>query len=84
MGLFTGIAVYLVLWWIVLFTVLPWGVRPPDNPGPGHVPSAPANPRLRQKFVATTLLAGVFWGVVFLLIEIEIVSFRDLANRLAR
>lgn len=84
MGLFTGIAVYLVVWWIVLFTVLPWGVRPPDDPGPGHVQSAPANPRLRLKFAATTVLAAVVWTVIFVLVEIEIISFRDLADQLAR
>ena len=84
MGLVTGIAVYLVVWWLVLFTVLPWGVRPPDEPEPGHVRSAPANPRLRLKFAVTTVLAAVVWAVIFVLVEIELISFRDLADRLAR
>ena len=84
MGLVSGIAVYLIVWWLVLFTVLPWGARPPETPEPGHVESAPANPRLRLKFAVTTLVAGLVWAVIFVLIEIEIVSFRDLANRLPR
>ena len=84
MGLVTGIAVYLIVWWIVLFTVLPWGVRPPEEPQPGHAESAPANPRLRLKFAATTVLACLVWAVIFTLVEIEIISFRELADRLAR
>ena len=83
MGLFTGVAVYLIVWWLVLFTVLPWGARPPDDPEPGHVQSAPANPRLRLKFAITTALAAIVWTVIFVLVEIEIISFRDLAEQLA-
>lgn len=84
MGLVTGIAVYLIVWWIVLFTVLPWGARPPAETQPGHVESAPANPRLRLKFAVTTVLAAVVWAVIFTLVEMEIISFRDLADQLAR
>ena len=39
----TGLAVYFIVWWVVLFTVLPWGVHPPATPEPGNAPSAPEN-----------------------------------------
>ena len=42
------IAIYFVVWWIVLFAVLPWGVRTQEEEGEvvlGTDPSAPANPR---------------------------------------
>lgn len=51
------IVAYAVCWWLVLFMVLPHGVAPEEKPGPGHAPSAPANPRLRRKFLITTVLA---------------------------
>ena len=44
MGWIAGIFVYFLIWWVVLFAVLPWGVQVPDNPEPGHAPSAPINP----------------------------------------
>ena len=63
MDLFGGIVVYVIIWWLVLFTVLPWGVRPPEAPGKGHATSAPARPRLLIKFAITTVIATGLWFV---------------------
>lgn len=57
MSLFECILVYAVSWWLVLFMVLPWGAHPPAQPEVGHAPSAPANPRLKQKLLITSVLA---------------------------
>jgi predicted secreted protein len=51
------IVAYAVCWWLVLFMVLPFGVKPVAKPAPGHAPSAPEKPRLRRKFGITTLFA---------------------------
>jgi predicted secreted protein len=80
MGLVSGIVVYLIAWWVILFMILPLGVRPPERPEQGHAPSAPERPRLKLKFLATTLAAAVVWLIVYGLIEAEIVSFRDIAR----
>ena len=80
MGWVTGIVVYLMLWFTVLFTVLPWGVRVPDQPEPGHATSAPINPRLLLKVVVTTVLSGVFWVIVYVMIAYGVVSFRGPAG----
>jgi predicted secreted protein len=77
MNWFTGSAVFLILWFLVLFMVLPWGVRVPDEPEPGHATSAPANPRLGLKVVITTAIAGVLWFVVDWIIANDIISFRS-------
>ena len=37
----SGILVFVVLWWLVIFAVLPWGVRIPDKAEAGHADSAP-------------------------------------------
>ena len=39
----SGIALYAILWCIVLFAVLPWGVRPSDPSDLGYAAGAPAN-----------------------------------------
>ncbi len=72
----TGLVVYLVVWWLVLFMVLPWGVRVPDEPEEGHATSAPVRPRLLLKFAATTVIAGMIWGVVYWLVQSDLISFR--------
>lgn len=51
------IVTYIISWWMVLFMVLPFWVRPPARPGVGHVPSAPDKPQLKRKFLITSLLA---------------------------
>ncbi len=76
MTIFSGILVYAVIWWLVLFTVLPWGVRRIERPEPGHAVEAPANPRILFKFTVTTLIATVLFAIAWLLIESDLVSFR--------
>ncbi len=41
----TGLMVYLVIWWTVLFAVLPLGVRRVKNPGRGQDDGAPERPQ---------------------------------------
>ncbi len=73
---FTGILVYVVIWWVTLFLVLPWGVKVPDEPGPGHASSAPVNPMMWRKALITTVIAAVFWGIAFWLIESDMLTLR--------
>jgi predicted secreted protein len=77
MNWFTGVLVYCMIWVVVLLTVLPWGVRPPDAPGAGHEPGAPERPMLLKKFIVTTLIAAALWGVIYLVIDQGWISFRD-------
>ena len=63
MAIATAIAIYFLIWWIVLFAVLPWGVRAQgEESAPGTDPGAPRVPRLRAKLIWTTVVAGVVWG----------------------
>jgi predicted secreted protein len=76
MGWLSGILVYLVVWWLVIFMVLPWGVKPPENPEPGHATSAPDRPMLWRKVAITSVITAVVWGIIYLAIENSWVSFR--------
>ncbi len=82
MGWITAVFVYFVTWFLMLFVVLPWGARRPDNPEPGHADSAPDQPRLALKFTITSLLAAVVWLVIFLIAESNLISFRDMAREM--
>jgi predicted secreted protein len=72
----TGIAIYVVIWWVVIFAVLPWGVRHDASPSPGTEPGAPANPRLVLKVVATTLVSFVVWLGVYFALREGLIDFR--------
>lgn len=79
MTLFTGIIVYLLVWWVTLFVVLPWGVRQ-EEPEEGHQRGAPANPRIWRKFLINTGLAFLVWLVIFGLVEADLISFRAMVR----
>ena len=76
-GLNKPISAFLVIWWVVLFAILPWGNRPVENPEVGHAASAPEKPRLLLKFAVTTVIAGILFGLLLWVIEAELISIRD-------
>jgi predicted secreted protein len=75
----SGVVLYVILWCIVLFAVLPWGVRPAEPSDPGYAAGAPANPQLPKKALWTTVITAAIWLVIFLVIEADVISFRDWA-----
>lgn len=64
-----GLAVYFVIWWTVLFAVLPFGVRNEAETGEAHVegtdPGAPVMPGLVKKAMITSVIAAVIFAVVW-------------------
>ena len=77
MGLVSGIVVYVIIWWLVLFMVLPWGIRTPEEAETGHDIGAPEAPRMWTKALITTVIAAVIWVGVDIFIVSNVFSFRD-------
>ena len=71
-----GIFVYLIIWWAVLFAVLPLGVRRQDNPEPGTDPGAPEKPMLLKKALITTVVSGIVFAGVYWLMVSDYFTFR--------
>ena len=71
LSIFGGAALYFVVWWTLLFAILPLRNQAESDPErlvPGQDPGAPATPRLREKAIWTTLVASiVFVGTVAIL-----------------
>lgn len=76
---FSGIIVYLLVWWTALFAVLPFGTRPdPDgDPAAGGWRGTPQRPLLLRKLLATTLVSAVIWVGIYALVESDWLSFRS-------
>ena len=70
MNWFSQFAIFLLIWFVVLFAVLPWGVRQTSEPEPGHDPGAPVNPNLGRKAIITTAISLLLWGVYFYVTQI--------------
>ena len=61
----TAFAIYFVMWWIVLFLTLPFGVRSQHEGGesaPGTDPGAPIASRMGRKLIWTTVISAVIFG----------------------
>ena len=80
MGLGTAFAIYFIIWWVVLFTVLPFGVRSQAEEGtitPGSASGAPSRPQLGIKVGVTTVIAGAVFAVVYWLIVYRPIQLED-------
>ncbi len=78
-NLITGTGVYLVIWWLVIFMVLPFGVHRIDEEDTkkGHSAGAPKKPLLIRKMLATTAISAVMWVVLYFVIESGIIGIRE-------
>jgi predicted secreted protein len=73
----TGIVVYVLVWWITLFAVLPLWVTPAEPDDPGHAAGAPQRPRLILKMAITTVVSALIWVAIYLLVRSPWLSFRE-------
>ncbi|MDP4725016.1 MAG: DUF1467 family protein [Alphaproteobacteria bacterium] len=61
--LMTGIVVYFITWWMVLFVILPIGIKQDHAPITGNDVGAPENPNIKKKLVIVTVITTVLFGV---------------------
>jgi len=90
MNITLAVAIYFILWWTVLFAILPWGVRSHREAGianeEGNDPGAPVMPRLLMKAVATTVVSTILffggyamWKAGWISIDNLPMPFKDLS-----
>jgi predicted secreted protein len=85
MSLTTAIAIYVIIWWVVLFMVLPWRVLSQHESGAvakGTDPGAPAVPRLWWKLLWTTIVASVVFALCAVAYSYRLVTLEGLASLL--
>ena len=81
MGTTGAIIVYICIWWIVFFSVLPIGIKSQniefkDN-FKGNDPGAPKNPRIFKKFLITTLITSIIFAVIYYLTANDYLNLRS-------
>jgi predicted secreted protein len=79
----TAIAIYFILWWTVLFAVLPFGVRSQHESGsiaPGTDPGAPVLARVWMKLLWTTVVTSVIFAIMAVLYSYRLIPFEDIAR----
>ena len=85
MSPFSAFVVFLLIWWVTLFGVLPMGVGGQAEEGDvfkGSEPGAPVQSDIKRKFVITTMIAAVLWVIVCTVIISGVLSWNDLGLHL--
>lgn len=77
MDWFTGIIVFILIWWIAIFMVLPFGLKRDEK-------GMPNDPKLKQKVLIITGVSILIWIFIYALIEADIISFREMAKIMAK
>ena len=84
MGPITSIAIFFTVWWTVLFVVLPLGTithaEAGIDKGDGGDPGAPGNPNIKRKFLTTTWISMVVFGVIWLVLRLGLITLPALPS----
>ena len=81
----TALAIFFLIWWVVLFAVLPFGIRSQHEDGemaPGTDPGAPVLSRLGRKLLWTTAVAVVIFAACYVVYVNHLVSLEGLVRPL--
>jgi|TARA_B100000287_G_scaffold429001_1_gene481443 predicted secreted protein len=63
--------IYLILWWLIFFITLPFGVKKEINVKFGNDPGAPINANIKKKVIVTTFVT-FFLTLIIILLKNEI------------
>jgi predicted secreted protein len=81
----TAVAIFFLIWWVVLFAVLPLGIRSQREAGeiaPGTDPGAPAIPNLGRKLLWTTLVSALIFAACYVVYVNHLVTLQGLSELL--
>ena len=83
MPVFTAVAIFFLIWWVVLFAVLPFGVRGQHEVGeiaPGTEPGAPVAHNVGRKLIWTTLVSVVIFAACYVVYVNQLVTIEGLVR----
>ena len=81
MGITGSIIVYVLIWWMIFFSVLPVGIQSnkrkfKEKLG-GIDPGAPNNPNISKKFLITTIITSIIFIVIYYLVKFDLLNLRE-------
>ena len=81
MGITGSIIVYVLIWWIIFFSVLPVGIQSNKEAFKDKIegmdPGAPKNPKIAKKFFVTSIIATIIFVVIYYLVKIDLLNLRE-------
>ena len=78
----TGLAIiYIIIWWIVFFIILPIDVnRQKTVKIGGEDAGSPENPKMLKKFIYCTGITSIIFIIIYLLMKFEYLNLRNIIN----
>ena len=81
MGITGSIIVYTSIWWIVFFSVLPFGIQSNKeifkDKTEGFDPGAPKNPKIGKKFLITTIITSILFIIIYYIVDFGFFNLRN-------
>ena len=81
MGITGSIIVYVLIWWIIFFSVLPVGIQSNKEKFREKIggidPGAPNNPKIGKKFLITTIITSIIFIVIYYLVKLDLLNLRE-------
>ena len=80
MGITGSIIVYIIIWWIVFFSVLPVGIQSNKEIFKEKIEGmdpAPKNPKIAKKFLITTIITTIIFVLIYYLVKINLLNLRE-------
>ena len=81
MGITGSIIVYVLIWWIIFFSLLPVGIQSNKEQFKEKIegvdPGAPINPKIGKKFLITTLITSIIFIVIYYLVKFNLLNLRE-------
>ena len=81
MGITGSIIVYVLIWWIIFFSILPVGIQSNKEKFKEKIegidPGAPINPKIGKKFLITTLITSIIFIVIYYLVKFNLLNLRE-------
>lgn len=75
MGIFNAFFIFLLIWWVMLFTVLPLGVERNDDGANGNDIGAPKFANLKKKLILNTIISAVILAVIWILVALDVIRW---------
>ena len=81
MGITGSIIVYVLIWWVIFFSILPIGIQSNKEKFRENIEGvdtgAPNNPKIGKKFLITTIITSIIFIVIYYLVKLDLLNLRN-------
>ncbi len=83
MSIIGSIVVFIILWWLILFMILPREISSQKDNGiivKGTDPGAPSNANIIKKLILTTIITSLLFAIIYFLTYFDILNIRKILS----